>query len=854
MPLIFEAGDAPSNSTTTQSLGIGDIIQGQQNASSDTSDFYRVTLQAGTTYEFAMVGTGADRLLDPVLRLIGPDGTTVVVENDDGFSGRNARISFTADTSGTYFLDASQFLSGGTGFGGSTYRLSASIAQNGKALVDNEMIVGAIDSGDNWLSTNVTYGFRINPATYTLDDGDPATHDSDISTFTALTAEERTAVQACLQNISEVCGLTFTETANDQGTLLFGNYMDPLDGAGAFAYFPGDTAPTSAAGDVWLNTDSVSTTDLPLGSYSYVAILHEIGHAMGLSHPGAYNAAPGQAITYANDARFAQDSSQYSVMSYFDEADTNASFGAQPFSLMLYDIAALQLAYGSNATTRSGATVYGYGSTAGAAYDLSANANAAFCIWDGGGDDTLSAAGFAGAQILNLAAGAFSNIGGFINNVSIAFGTIIENAIGGSGIDTITGNSEANALTGGLGSDTLNGGGGNDTASYAGSAAGVSVDLKLLTAQVSAGDASGDVLISIENLTGSSFNDSLFGDGGVNRLEGGDGADFLNGGYGGDALFGGNGTDTISFIQSRSGVTVNLATGVGTTGEAAGDTYNSIELVRGSLFWDNLTAASAGSTLYGFDGGDILAGGNGNDVLDGGEGGDVLLGGAGTDIAYYSSGSGAISINMVSNVNTGGEAQGDLFSGVEQISGTASGDTILGNSLANLFYGNGGNDRLGGGTGADTLLGGLGSDTFVFAIGDTGQTAATLDQVFDYAKGAVGVGDKIDFASALTVGGVATAATATQASINAATGVASFAAGSGTTMADALADIATSMTTGVNAVGEFALFRINNAGTFYQFISDGVAGVGVNDVLVQLSGVTTVATIDLAGGDLTILT
>jgi hypothetical protein len=116
------------------------------------------------------------------------------------------------------------------------------------------------------------------------------------------------------------------------------------------------------------------------------------------------------------------------------------------------------------------------------------------------------------------------------------------------------------------------------------------------------------------------------------------------------------------------------------------------------------------------------------------------------------------------------------------------------------------------------------------------------------------VGDSIDFASALTVGGVAAAATATQASINAATGVASFAAGSGTTMADALADIATSMTTGVNAVGEFALFRINNAGTFYQFISDGVAGVGVNDVLVQLSGVTTVATIDLTGGDLTILT
>ena len=124
----------------------------------------------------------------------------------------------------------------------------------------------------------------------------------------------------------------------------------------------------------------------------------------------------------------------------------------------------------------------------------------------------------------------------------------------------------------------------------------------------------------------------------------------------------------------------------------------------------------------------------------------------------------------------------------------------------------------------------------------------------DYTKGAVGTGDEFDFASALTIGGVATAATATQASINANNGVATFLAGSGTTMADALSDIATSLTTGGNAVGEFAFFKVNNTGNFYQFISDGVAGVGVNDVLVQLTGVTTINTINLTAGDLTILT
>jgi Ca2+-binding RTX toxin-like protein len=357
-----------------------------------------------------------------------------------------------------------------------------------------------------------------------------------------------------------------------------------------------------------------------------------------------------------------------------------------------------------------------------------------------------------------------------------------------------------------------------------------------------------------DTIYGGEGGDQVFGGRGDDTIYGGADADMLMGGLGADEIYGDGGNDTITFVQSRGGVTVNLATGLGYGAEAEGDSYFSIESVRGSNFGDILIAGDSAATLVGFDGVDTLTGGIGADTFNGGNGGDIINGGAGTDIAYYSSTSAAITLNLLTNVNTGGEAQGDNLTLVEQISGTSSGDTIIGNNLNNVFYGNGGNDRLGGGTGVDTLLGGAGSDTFVFAAGDTGQTAATLDQVFDYAKGVVGTGDKIDFTSALTVGGVVAAATATQASINAATGVASFFAGSGTTMADALSDIATSMTTGGNAVGEFALFRVNNAGNFYQFISDGVAGVGVNDVLVQLSGVTTVATIDLAGGDLTILT
>jgi Ca2+-binding RTX toxin-like protein len=68
-------------------------------------------------------------------------------------------------------------------------------------------------------------------------------------------------------------------------------------------------------------------------------------------------------------------------------------------------------------------------------------------------------------------------------------------------------------------------------------------------------------------------------------------------------------------------------TGLGTTGEAAGDSYNSIEVVRGSLCWDVFTYGNSGGTFFGFDGNDLFNGGTGNDVLDGGNGADVMFGG-----------------------------------------------------------------------------------------------------------------------------------------------------------------------------------------------------------------------------------
>jgi Ca2+-binding RTX toxin-like protein len=158
-----------------------------------------------------------------------------------------------------------------------------------------------------------------------------------------------------------------------------------------------------------------------------------------------------------------------------------------------------------------------------------------------------------------------------------------------------------------------------------------------------------------------------------------------------------------------------------------------------------------------------------------------------------------------------------------------------------------------GGKGIDNLTGGSGSDTFLFSKGDTGQAAGKFDIITDFAKGTTGTGDLIDYSNALVIGGGATSAASTEASINQSIGIASFAAGSGTTISDALNDIASNFTRATDTVGEFAFFKINNSGNYHLFISDGVKGVGANDIVVQLTGISDISSIDVAGGNLTLL-
>jgi Ca2+-binding RTX toxin-like protein len=278
---------------------------------------------------------------------------------------------------------------------------------------------------------------------------------------------------------------------------------------------------------IWFSTNYTIWTDMApgviaFGNRGFETMLHEIGHALGLSHPGEYNSS----ATYVVDAEFAQDNRQNSIMSYFgfldpstggDWAQDGSPMGfLYPSTPMVYDMLAIQQVYGANTSTRSGPTTYGFNSTAGwAFYDFAQAPNVAFTIWDGGGLDTFDASLFGAGfvQRIDLGEGNYSDVNGFLNNIGIAFGTIIENAVGGAGVDAISGNGADNTLDGGGGDDTLSGKIGNDS------------------------------------LLGGQGVDTLTGDGGNDTLDGGEGDDTLEGGIGNDVLTGGAGVDTFIYKQ-----------------------------------------------------------------------------------------------------------------------------------------------------------------------------------------------------------------------------------------------------------------------------------------------------------------
>lgn len=643
--------------------------------------------------------------------------------------------------------------------------------------------------------------------------------------FATFNAAQRAATREAIQYWDDVISVKFVETDSFHADINYGN-LTKSPNTQAYSRIPTTGLGTllggqvvGIAGDVWVSVSQASNFQFDEGLYGLNTLVHETGHSLGLSHPGNYNFGPGFAVNYANGAEYAQDIRNYSIMSYWNPRDVGIqdhdyrlgtiAYGATP---MIHDILAAQMMYGADMTTRTGDTVYGFHASADTngrdAFNFDLTPAPVMAIWDAGGNDTIDASGYTTNQIIDLTPGSLSSIGGvtladaptlaqvnanraiagysplsqvnynnrmnnllanpdagrLVDNVGIAYGAVIENAIGGSGNDTILGNVADNVLTGnagndllasGLGNDTLNGGTGNDTMLGGGGNDLYYVDANGDVVTENANEGTDTVSSSInltlvanlENLlltgaaisgsgngldnvvTGNGLDNVLSGIAGNDTLVGNGGNDTLDGGAGNDTMIGGTGDD--GYVVDAAGDVVTEDANEGTDKVTSSINYTlsvNVENLTltgaatsgtGNVLDNVITGNALDNTLSGLDGNDTLIGSSGNDLLDGGTGNDVMIGGTGDD-TYIVDAKG----DVVTEAGSGGtdlvssSIDYTLGANVENLILTGSATTGTGNELANVITGNALANILSGGLGNDTLYGAGGSDRLFGGAGD----------------------------------------------------------------------------------------------------------------------------------------
>ena len=731
--VVEDKGDARADHQTRYAISVGDVFRGSFDPANDR-DWVAIELRAGTFYEIRLDGVEAPALVITDLDIF-----------DTGYylptSARFILAPF--ETSKTYYIEIGSYAVDYSG----DYELS--ITEYTPSTASYDELAGGMYAGGG------------PPMAFDVGPGGALTAD-----ITALTADGQQLARRALEAWTGVTGITFELVDNADAHITFDDAEE-----GGFSAFTAYNDATIIASHVNVSEDFFNTLGSSMDSETFFIFLHEIGHALGLYHPGPYGGPYGEAI-------FLNDSWQATVMSYFSQGghpNVNASY-AVPVTPMIADIIAIHELYGAPTGIRAGDTVYGYQSDVdgylGEFFEIwTGEGNTSFqqpvalTLYDTGGNDTLDLRTDTTDQRVDLRPAGISDVYGLVGNLVIARDTLIENFIAGSGRDAVTGNAVANrlegrggddelrggqgddVLVGGAGADRLDGGPGLDWASYAGSDAGVTVNLGDGTP--AGGHAEGDVLIDIENLRGSAYRDELRGNDEANHLDGGEGDDglwgnggndVLEGGAGNDRLDGGPGLDWASYAGSDAGVTVNLSDGTLAGGDAEGDVLVAVENLRGSAYRDELRGNDDGNHLDGGAGDDGLWGNAGNDVLAGGAGNDRLHGGPGEDTASYARSAAGVTVRLHAGLAQGGDAEGDTFAGletldyldpdgnpqqeavpdIEHLRGSAHADVLAGDRRANRLEGGDGDDKLYGGPGGgdDALLGGPGKDALFGGVGD----------------------------------------------------------------------------------------------------------------------------------------
>ncbi|HEX8640483.1 MAG TPA: M10 family metallopeptidase C-terminal domain-containing protein [Allosphingosinicella sp.] len=535
-------------------------------------DFYKVQLQAGVTYEFAVYGTQSGvsgiPLADAMVEIY--DARGKLITSTDGGSpndslGLDARLTFTATSSGTYFINARAFdqdhTDGDKGELVGDYEVFARVSDY-KPTYTVDSPLHSIDWGTVFDGSsrnpdgaegprptgqgvdlepggkNVLYYYFAKENEVFLDN-----HADPLNLTTTMVAKgfqewEQNAIELALDRYENVADLIYIET-DDRGAadIVFVSYNGT----------PGIATPSLAGRMSPPDTANEGQTEYNAGDYRWTqeglapggvffgTLIHELGHGHGMAHPhdngGRSSIMRGveeiETAVYTN-GDYGLNQGVYTMMSYQDGWE-QSPYG-QPRndlgygfigSLMAFDIAVIQDKYGVNEDYNKGNnTYYLPDENSPAQFDadgkMTKEGTSWKSIWDAGGTDSIVYGGTRAANIdLRPATlkyeegggGWISYAWGVYGGFTVANGVTIENATSGSGNDKLTGNGIGNRLDAGGGHDIVLGGGGSDT------------------------------------IYGGTGSDHLKGESGNDRIEGGAGHDRIEGGAGKDVLLGGTGVD-----------------------------------------------------------------------------------------------------------------------------------------------------------------------------------------------------------------------------------------------------------------------------------------------------------------------
>ncbi len=687
---VCEGTDVVASVGATYKIKPSDVFGGTLSFVGDP-DWVTETPEAGIRTRISLDGVS---LSDPYLRQYDVTGT-LLAQNDDARPSLNSDRVITAPADGTIHIAASALADHHIGSYMNT--VEAIAAGSGPMLNPGGPRDGTLDELADFLVNGYWASQAAGPRRF---DTTSSNHEITVN-ISALPFQARELAQAAFEAWEMVANINFVEVRG-KAQITFAD-TDLGQSATARSFTIGATIDRA---DVMITSGWLNRNGTSIDSFSFSTYVHEIGHALGLGHQGAYD---GNAV-FGRDETFTNDSRQLSIMSYFSQdqnTTTNASRAAL-LSVMMSDIIAIQRLYGApdaNSAT-AGDTIWGgrWSNLPGYLGDLFRQIGSgtidpgffsgddiAFTIYDQGGIDLVDLSASTKNDRVNLNAATFSDIGNLIGNFGIARGTMIENLYTGSGNDTVLGNASGNRIFTAAGNDRVQAGEGADI------------------------------------VAGGSGNDTLSGEGGDDRLWGGDGSDSLTGGDGNDVMGGINGND---FLYGGNG-----------NDELWG--ANGDDWLFGDGDDDLIGSGQGNDVAFGGDGNDTVLGGGGVDAVSGGNGNDLVMGDGGVDLVE--GGAGNDTLDGGGNDDTvSGDGGDDTVKGGEgndTVSGGDGNDIVQGNTQADLLFGNAGNDTLDGGQGWDVLNGGAGNDVltggdqgdvFVFFGSSDGSYAFGTDRVTDF--------------------------------------------------------------------------------------------------------------------------